>query len=143
MCDSSSEASIFIPNSELPDSPASKPNTATQQKGNDLFNKGVWDKKEHFKYYLYAYHHLKHLQDDETRRLLQLFKGMAFFVGTRTSCQCRAHHQKIIKKFKGLRNAVNFYISKHRNFMEIYGRIRHQLSDQADYNFCCDFNFKG
>lgn len=87
-------------------------------------HKGHWDKKEHLKYFLYVYHHQRQIEDEGVRRSLQLFKGMSFFIQSRSPAQCRTHHKKVLLKNGCLSNAIETYVSKRRYFMDIYQFMR-------------------
>lgn len=89
---------------------------------------------------MFVYHHEKQILDQGVRRSLQLFKGMSRFIRTRTSAQCRTHHQKIIHKHGSLSKAIRIYRSSFLNFLQLYEKISPELSAQAVYSFCCDFD---
>jgi hypothetical protein len=41
-------------------------------------------------------------EENKTIRNWKIFKGMSRFVKTRNPQQCRSHHLKLIKEFKGI-----------------------------------------
>jgi hypothetical protein len=43
---------------------------------------------------------------------MKIFKQMSMFVKTRTSDQCRSHHQKVQKLHKTIDDIINFYERK-------------------------------
>lgn len=61
-------------------------------------NLGRWEKKEHHMYYIFLTVNEKLFEKKDLRRSDKVFKLMASYIGTRTSDQCRSHHQKIESK---------------------------------------------
>ena len=69
-------------------------------------NLGRWEEKEHKLYYIFLTVNEKLFEKKDSRRTDKVFKTMADFIGTRTSDQCRSHHQKIESKLGSITDIV-------------------------------------
>jgi hypothetical protein len=49
------------------------------------------------------------INDQKFRKEIKVFKQISLFVKTRTSDQCRSHHQKILKIHKSIENILRVY----------------------------------
>ena len=50
------------------------------------------------------------------------------FVKSRNACQCRTHHENIMKKFnKSVDRAIDWYIEENLRFFEKYAKVTSRL----------------
>lgn len=72
------------------------------------------------------------------RKSVKIFKLMAKFIKTRNSCQCRTHHQNVLKKHRNLDQALKKFITSHQCFSRKYELIKGSLKIIDDMEFCED-----
>lgn len=63
---------------------------------------------------------------------------MGKFIKTRNSCQCRTHHQNVLKKYRNLDQALKKFITSHQCFSRKYELIKGSLKIIDDMEFCED-----
>ena len=61
---------------------------------------------------------------------------MSKFIKTRTSSQCRTHHQKVMEKSSTVGAAINSYTDKNNKFFDHYKEIKSSLELLDDFDFC-------
>lgn len=72
-------------------------------------NQGNWKKDEEARFMEHMLKHDEIYRDKDLRRTHKIFKKMGKFVRTRSSEQCRSHHQKLELKLKSY-DAIISYI---------------------------------
>lgn len=120
----------------LPESPLSDSEYSSSKKS------GVWDRFESHKYYLFLYHHIDKFRTKSLRKSLKIFKLMAFFIESRSSSQCRTHHQNLIGQTGKIEILLKDYIDQHPHFLLEYEEIKENLDVLEDYYFCEQTNSK-
>lgn len=65
-------------------------------------NKGRWSQEEQRQYYEFLKDNLGYFENKDNRRYDKVFKMMSSKIRTRTSDQCRTHHQKLEARYKKL-----------------------------------------
>ena len=98
-------------------------------------NTGQWNDKEEEKYSLFIYHHQKKFKTRSLKKSLKIFKLMAYYIGSRNSCQCRTHHESIHKKGDIIGLLENL-IKTDRGFLERYMSEKEKLEICEDTYFC-------
>jgi hypothetical protein len=71
--------------------------------------RGMWNLVETIKYIEFAKQNMDKLLTEESRRESKVFCLMAKEIRTRSSVQCRSHHQKMVQTHRELHTIINHY----------------------------------
>lgn len=70
---------------------------------------GKWSGKEEVKYVKFLQENLEAMEDEQARKKSRIFVKMSKFMRTRSSDQCRSHHQKLINYHKTVASIVDHF----------------------------------
>ena len=66
-----------------------------------------WGFQDSILYIRFLKNNKERLEKTKFKRKYNKFSRMSFFIGTKTSNQCRSHHQKMIQKYKTIDNIIH------------------------------------
>lgn len=68
-----------------------------------------------------------------------MFKHMSVFIKSRNANQCRIRHIKTLKKYGGIDECLQNYISSSPQFAQNYEKVKPYLQILEDRAYCGDF----